>query len=206
MAERRQNRQDVPPTRWLYPDRGMAKWLGWLLSDHSAAMATGAAAEQAVPELAPMTQGEVRACLANAYAQTAPVTIQRGDRIDGELRRPVTGTVLGLVGDQVQLLVDDGRVLTVALTALRHASLAATDKWWRADVLTARAERQRAVSAPVRRRRQPVVTTLRPEPIRPLPDPQPGTPFADPAALPVRDVLCIDCKSFYALAPTISKV
>ena len=29
---------NVPQEKWLYPDRCMKKWLGWILSDHSAYM------------------------------------------------------------------------------------------------------------------------------------------------------------------------
>ena len=39
---------NVPREKWLYPDRCMKKWLGWILSDHSAYMEEASISERPV--------------------------------------------------------------------------------------------------------------------------------------------------------------
>ena len=39
---------NVPREKWLYPDRCMKKWLGWILSDHSAYMEKASISERPV--------------------------------------------------------------------------------------------------------------------------------------------------------------
>ncbi|POD88767.1 hypothetical protein S101258_00481 [Lactiplantibacillus plantarum subsp. plantarum] len=45
----------VPREKWLYDDRGMMKWMGWILAGHSAYLETEQ--QQTTPDAGPARNG-----------------------------------------------------------------------------------------------------------------------------------------------------
>ncbi|WP_225047745.1 phage infection protein [Lacticaseibacillus kribbianus] len=103
-----------------YRDRGMLKWQGFFLSDHTAALnKEQAKAAVAVPELEPQDQATVRAALALAYASGESVTCQL-KTVDYEhaLQPPFTGKVRGYTADDGVQIGD----VAVRIADLRHVT------------------------------------------------------------------------------------
>ncbi|WP_179394875.1 phage infection protein [Lacticaseibacillus absianus] len=104
-----------------YVDRGMLKWQGFFLSDHTAALKRQAAAEQAAPtDLPAQSQALIRAALARAFATGQSVRAQpTGLTPDGTHLPPFVGVVGGYT-------TDDGVRIgtqTVTITELRHVAV-----------------------------------------------------------------------------------
>lgn len=70
------NLNNVPRERWLYNDRGMAKWMGWLLSDHSAYLNEAAKSDLPAAPLSEMTAEDIDSTLQNAWLNSKAVSIQ----------------------------------------------------------------------------------------------------------------------------------
>lgn len=92
-----------------YHDRGMKKWQGYFLSDHTAALKKQAAQESTVYEPLPeMPQVDIRIILKKAYANHNTVEIQIGDvNQDVRLFPPMRGKVAG-TDDRDTVVLDDG--------------------------------------------------------------------------------------------------
>lgn len=93
-----------------YTDRGMVKWQGYFLSDHTEDVSKYSKqrrdeAERA--DLQEMTPVAISECLLEAYAQHRPVTIQlRNHTVTGHSSPFYHGMVSGIQGDQLVLLTD----------------------------------------------------------------------------------------------------
>lgn len=93
-----------------YTDRGMVKWQGYFLSDHTEDVSKYSKkrrdeAERA--DLQEMTPVAISECLLEAYAQHRPVTIQlRNHTATGHSSPFYRGMVSGIQGDQLVLLTD----------------------------------------------------------------------------------------------------
>lgn len=93
-----------------YTDRGMVKWQGYFLSDHTEDVSKYSKkrcdeAERA--DLREMTPVAISECLLEAYAQHRPVTIQlRNHTATGHSSPFYHGMVSGIQGDQLVLLTD----------------------------------------------------------------------------------------------------
>lgn len=107
-----------------YRDRGMKKWQGYFLSDHTAALKKQADAEAEIYEPLPkMPQADIRSILNRAYANHNTVEIQLSDvNSDTQFFPPLRGKVSGTDGRTKDALVlDDGT--TVPISKIRNIRL-----------------------------------------------------------------------------------
>lgn len=121
---------NVPRERWLYPDRGMKKWLGWILSDHATFMEDATVSETPVdpkPQQSPETISDV---LEDAWQNAKIVAIQMGTIYNDGLLPDVEGAVIGYWDDQVYLQQKTGDVKALSTTDIRNVQLLNPDKWW----------------------------------------------------------------------------
>ncbi|MCI1986667.1 MAG: phage infection protein [Lactobacillus sp.] len=103
-----------------YRDRGMRKWQGYFLSDHTAALKQTAATSGPATWLPPQDQPTVRAQLAKAYANHQTVTAQLSARDpDGHAFSPWSGQVSG--HDNADHVTIGAR--TVPISAIRHIKI-----------------------------------------------------------------------------------
>lgn len=123
----------VPREKWLYDDRGMIKWMGWILSDHSAYME--GASQQAQPrEVKPeMAAAEISANLQTAWKSGQTVLIQSDTLENNCFTAEYQGTVAGYQGDQIYLQLANDSVKFFHLDEIRYVELQAAEKWWSYD-------------------------------------------------------------------------
>lgn len=199
------NLQDVNRSNWLYPDRGMAKWMGWLLSDHSAYLEQEAHFDKPDHPLPAMSAREINVLLKRAWEQSSAVSLQLNELYNNQYLPPIEGVVMGLAAGQVNVMQRNEQIRTVAVADIRHAADLNATKWWRVDADDYAAQTHIHLQPQQRHSQQLAPQDIRVDPKRPLPDSTPDTPFADPTRLPVRDLMCIDCKSFFASVEAVRR-
>lgn len=104
--------------RNYYHDRGMLKWQGFFLSDHTSALKKEAA--QPVPDSRPeMNQSEIGSVLSSAWESCAKVSVQlnqvNGNGVPAELH----GYVKGYKDDKICLSVK-GDIRMISVDAIRN--------------------------------------------------------------------------------------
>lgn len=104
-----------------YIDRGMRKWQGYYLSDHTAALKKQAQAEHLTyPPLSLQDQAYIRMILLRAYAEGQSVTIQLNLQTpDGQMLPPITGKVGGVTDSDVVHVGDQN----ISIRMIRHIDL-----------------------------------------------------------------------------------
>lgn len=106
-----------------YHDRGMVKWQGYYLSDHTAALNQQAAAKthlQNQPLLSQQSTELIRQQLATAYRTGQSVNVQlQTSTIDCQLAAPLGGKVHGYTEDD-EVVIGEA---TVPIAAIRHVTL-----------------------------------------------------------------------------------
>lgn len=123
---------DVPRERWLYADRTMKKWMGWLLSDHSDFLSANAKTGQPIPALPEMTADEIEAHMQHAWTNSRPVAVQLA-ALDDQRQPLIEGAVVGFGGGQVTLMAKETGVLTTLQTAdMWHVAEPEPKHWWSA--------------------------------------------------------------------------
>lgn len=103
-----------------YRDRGIIKWQGYYLSDHTAALKKQAKQEAIkYPAKAQQTMEEMSATLSEAFANGKSVSIQLNNRNEnGEFSPDLKGKVIGYEDDSVYLEGDE----VASLTEMRHVT------------------------------------------------------------------------------------
>lgn len=107
-----------------YRDRGVIKWQGFYLSDHTAALKKQAKAEaKKYPAKPHQSQEEISQLLGRAYANGQTVSIQLNDRdLNGNFLPDLVGKVIGYEDEMVYLAGHDG----IALMDMRHVERGTT--------------------------------------------------------------------------------
>lgn len=114
----------APREKWLYNDRGMMKWMAWLLSDHSAFMDAEKKQEQAVT----MATEKFSIILKGAWERVKLVSIQLNMLEDDQFVTDIHGVILGYGEGSVTLQLDNGHTRTILVEEIRHVSLDSSEK------------------------------------------------------------------------------
>ncbi|BDZ31587.1 DNA-directed RNA polymerase subunit beta [Lactiplantibacillus sp. WILCCON 0030] len=126
----------VPREKWLYDDRGMLKWMGWILSDHSAYMESvgkQTRPREVKPEM-PVTQ--ISANLQKAWKTGQAVIVQSDTLENNCFTAEYHGQVAGYQGDQIYLQLANDSVKFFHLDELRYVEIPTAEKWWSHDDTT----------------------------------------------------------------------
>jgi hypothetical protein len=103
-----------------YHDRGMKKWAGYFLSDHTVKINKKDAADRVVyPKLTEMSEEEISAILLAAFANHRAVQVQRKEVDEA-------GNELPFIRGFVEGYTEDGIVIageSVALAGINHVTL-----------------------------------------------------------------------------------
>lgn len=122
----------VPREKWLYDDRGMMKWMGWLLSDHSAFMEQER--HKQLDRLRPvnpeMTPSQIDAALQTAFEQSQNVTVQLDTLENDQYVPEVTGLVIGFNAGQLYLQLKNDGLRALALDEIRCVAVIKSERWW----------------------------------------------------------------------------
>lgn len=121
---------EVPKEKWLYRDRGMVKWLGFFMSDHTNFIDQERANEQALTRLPQQPAETIDSLLQQSWEHTKTVNLQI--EVSNHLANH-QGIIIGFERPFVFLQTDTG-MLTILFNAIRHAELIKREKWWVQDV------------------------------------------------------------------------
>lgn len=102
-----------------YHDRGMLKWGGFYLSDHTSALTKMHAAEKVEAPLPKQPLSVVSERLAVAWRTHQPVHLQLKVMDDNRILAKVDGIVVGVHEDNVVIQLASGRWRELSLTEIR---------------------------------------------------------------------------------------
>ena len=120
----------VPREKWLYNDRGMMKWMGWLLSDHSAFLDSVHTSERPRHIDDEMDNLSISNCLQSSLDYSKSITIQLDILNNNNYVPEIHGIVAGFDSNQVYLYLEDGSVKSIFAEDIRYAEIEERDKWW----------------------------------------------------------------------------
>lgn len=120
----------VPREKWLYNDRGMMKWMGWLLSDHSAYMDEEKIKERKQPQHTQMKSGQISERLNNSWLHANEVLIQVNVLEDDYLIPEFKGIVAGFGSGQIYLQLDNSEFKILQVEQIRWIGSVKDGKWW----------------------------------------------------------------------------
>lgn len=122
--------RNVPREKWLYDDRGMKKWMGWILADHSEYMAKEAKLEQFAEPKPQMINEEISKVLDHAWKQNHQITIQLNDLYDNHFQNDVVGWIGGFQNRQIFLADESGEYKHIEVEDIRNVEELTASKWW----------------------------------------------------------------------------
>ncbi|WP_125582778.1 hypothetical protein [Levilactobacillus cerevisiae] len=102
-----------------YQDRGMLKWGGFYLSDHTSALAKMHAAEKIEQPLPEQTAADVSERLAAAWQSHRPVHLQLNVMDNNQTLTVIDGVVTGVFDDQIMLQLASGAFRPLQLATIR---------------------------------------------------------------------------------------
>lgn len=120
--------RDIPKENWLYHDRGMMKWMGFFMSDHTVYMGKQRDKEEAEKPLPQMESLTIDRMLQESWTKTKPLSVQ----VDMEDHyETLTGIIIGYESEFVYLQGESG-LTTLKFSSIRHVTALAAEKWWSA--------------------------------------------------------------------------
>ena len=128
-----QMEQIVPREKWLYNDRGMMKWMGWLLSDHSAFMERSKRLESIKDVKPEMDQQQISQNLASAWENGAMATIQMNTIEANTFVPEIKGQIIGFNAGQIYVLLEEGTTKRLYVGDIRYVTTTPSQKWWLDD-------------------------------------------------------------------------
>lgn len=120
------------PEELEYKDRGIVKWLGMMLSDHSEALKKESLKNKKL-EVKPkkeMTEMEISNILYKAFVDETPVLIQANALNNGCYYQDLKCKVFGSVENRVYLQLKDGRSVSCTLADIRNVEMMANLEWY----------------------------------------------------------------------------
>lgn len=114
-----------------YDDRGMMKWLGFYLSEHTSEMEKDSLYRNTIWQYKiTMSDEEINSVLKTAYTKHKTVNIQL-DSLDseGHAFADIIGTIEGFQDNKLYIFnIDDG-IQVVSINSINHISLSDQAKW-----------------------------------------------------------------------------
>ncbi|MCI1893056.1 MAG: DNA-directed RNA polymerase subunit beta [Schleiferilactobacillus harbinensis] len=121
--------RNVAPANWLYPDRGMVKWPGYFLSDHTTYMEDENSVEQPIAEENQQSPKLISSTLNDTWQQKKIVSIQLNELQNGQHSPNLTGLISGFDAGFLYLQNDDDLQI-IPTSVIRHVQLTTQGKWW----------------------------------------------------------------------------
>lgn len=111
---------DVPRDQWLYNDRGMKKWMGYFLSDHTQDMANKQQEEVPTHRLPEQDSKTIDQILQTSWKNSRQISLQIND--DSYLNvYNINGIIIGANDDLVYL--QSNKLMTIKVSDIRHAEI-----------------------------------------------------------------------------------
>lgn len=114
-----------------YDDRGMAKWMGFYLSEHKSEMEKDNTIRNTIYyRREKMSEIEISSILDTAYRYRYSVIIQLDAlNTEGFAFEDVTGVVEGFNGNKLYLSDVETGIQIVSINSINHIALSTTEKW-----------------------------------------------------------------------------
>lgn len=114
-----------------YDDRGMAKWMGFYLSEHTSEMEKDNTIRNTIYyRRKKMSEIEISSILDTAYRYRYSVIIQLDAlNTEGFAFEDVTGVVEGFNGNKLYLSDVETGIQIVSINSINHIALSTTEKW-----------------------------------------------------------------------------
>lgn len=114
-----------------YDDRGMAKWMGFYLSEHTSEMEKDNTIRNTIYyRREKMSEIEISSILDTAYRYRYSVIIQLDAlNTEGFAFEDVTGVVEGFNGNKLYLSDVETGIQIVSINSINHIALSTTEKW-----------------------------------------------------------------------------
>lgn len=121
----------LTPEQLGYKDRGIVKWLGMMLSDHSEALKKEKMKNQLIEIEAKeeMTEVEIANVLYKAFVTGTPVLIQANVMRNGNYYKDLECKISGYKENQIYLLLNDGRTANCTIKEIRNVAFMNTRDW-----------------------------------------------------------------------------
>lgn len=118
------------PEMFGYIDRGILKWQGMMLSDHTEALKKMKNEVSVIAGKDEMNAIEISRVLHRAYATNSPVAIQANILRNGSFYKDVICKVAGYGGNRIHLNLKDGRTISCSLEEIRNIELLNPLDWY----------------------------------------------------------------------------
>lgn len=114
-----------------YLDRGIVKWNGMFLSEHTEAMYNKKIAQQNQPkQKKAMSVPQIQTILVDAYQNHLVIAIQKEERnLEGDYLPDITGQIVGF--DDRGLFIDQQKV---DFDEIRHVEILSNCKWFQINL------------------------------------------------------------------------
>lgn len=114
-----------------YDDRGMAKWMGFYLSEHTSEMEKDNTVRNKVwNRKEPMSEFEIGEVLDTAFKNHSQVVIQTAElNGEGSAFEDVVGVVEGHNGNTLYVSDVETGIQIVSIDSINHIALSTTEKW-----------------------------------------------------------------------------
>lgn len=121
----------VTPDSLGYKDRGLLKWLGMMLSDHSEALKKEKTNSRLIEpkQKERMNMYEVGELLYKAYVNDLPIRIQANVLNNGKYYQDLECKITGYIEDKIYFLLKDGRSTFCTLEQIRNVEFMDVLKW-----------------------------------------------------------------------------
>lgn len=115
-------RERLTPDQLGYQDRGMMKWQGLMLSDHTEAIKKRNLTQQAKQTLpkAKLSLVDIGKKLAYAYENKIPIRLQTNTLKDGQYFQEYDCLVIGYYEDTIYFSLKNGHQFRIPLENIRH--------------------------------------------------------------------------------------
>ncbi|AQY49671.1 hypothetical protein PWEIH_06781 [Listeria weihenstephanensis FSL R9-0317] len=109
-----------------YKDRGMKKWGGFILSEHTAHIEQ---ANQAPQWKEAMDEASIQDVLEHALSHRVMLAIQEHQAIGIEAKADILGQLIGIEGDSIYIRTSSG-IKAIELSNIRHIEERRLEKWY----------------------------------------------------------------------------
>lgn len=120
----------VTPEQLGYKDRGILKWQGMILSDHTDALKKELSNYHEIEPKVEMSEEEISIVLHKAYKNSHPVSIQANVIQNGNYFKDVQCVVIGQIDNKLCLQLKDGRTTSCTLEEIRNVEMMDPLDWY----------------------------------------------------------------------------
>lgn len=108
----------------------MMKWMGWLLSDHSAYMENAQQSEQPQNIRPKMSIESINKSLNTAWKNANPVKIQLAIIDSANQTEEFSGVIAGYLNDRIFLQQKNGDLKSIRTSTIANVQIKKAEKWW----------------------------------------------------------------------------